>query len=314
MSSDPLVSICTITYNHEQFIAQAIEGVLMQQCNFRFEMVIGEDCSKDNTRQIIAGYAEKYPDIIVPLYAQQNIGAKLNSVNSLMKCRGKYIAFLEGDDYWTDPTKLQRQFDFLEANPDFAICFTKVDVVDDAGNPAEDPFPPITGYEFSIEDVIASEKCFMPTATLFFRNTLPRPLPKFFTEAMSGDIAMQLMTTDKGKAKLLPGKTAVYREHSGGITKTEKSKREANKKLFEMFADANEYFEFRHDKAIRQRLLQMSKIKLIFGSKDLKGFKKIKYVIQNASDYFKYSEGINPKEITYYFFLLFFPSLLRLRK
>ncbi len=315
MSSElPLVSVCTITYNHERYIAQAIEGVINQKCNFRFEMVIGEDGSKDKTRAIIEEYAAKYPDIIVPLFAEKNQGAKANATNSLMNCRGKYIAFLEGDDYWTDPTKLQRQFDFLEANPDYIMCFTRVAVIDENGDPATDPYPEFTREDFSFGDIVRAEKCFIPTPTMFFRNILPRPLPEFYVNAMSGDIAMHLLLSDKGKLKCLPGKTGIYREHPGGITKTEKAKKESYRELFKLYAKVNEYFDFRHDKVIRERLLQMSKIKLIFGSKDLKGLEKLKYVRQNASDYFKYADRRNIKEMVYYATLLFFPSLLKLKK
>ena len=313
-SEAPLVSVCTITYNHEKFIADAIEGVVNQKCNFKFEMVIGEDGSKDRTRQIIEEYAAKYPDIIVPLYAEKNMGAKFNATNTLMHCRGKYIAFLEGDDFWTDPHKLQNQFDFMEANPEFTLCFTRVEVQDQHGNEAISPYPEFTGDEFTLEDVAMAEKCFIPTVTMFFRNIFPRPLPDFYTNATSGDVAMHLLLGDKGKFKCLPGITAVYREHPGGITKTEKVKKEAYTELFKLFAGANEYFEFRHDKLIRRRLLQMSKIKLIFGSKDLKGLKKMKYVAENASDYLKYTDKKNIKEIIYFTTVLFFPSLLKLKK
>jgi glycosyltransferase involved in cell wall biosynthesis len=315
MSSDsPIVSICTITYNHEKFIRKAIEGVVGQVCNFKFELVIGEDGSKDNTRQIIEEYAAKYPDIIVPLYAEKNMGAKANAVKSLMHCRGKYIAFLEGDDYWTDPNKLQKQFDFLEANPDFTLCFTRVDVKDEDEHEAPDPYPPLTKDEFFFEDIVMADRVFIPTPTLFFRNILPRPMPEFYVKAMSGDIALHLLLADKGKFKCLPGKTGVYREHPGGITKSEQLRKEFMAELVKLLARANEYFDFRHDKLIRSRLLQMSKIKLIFGSKGLKGLKKIKYVIQNSGDYFKYSDRRNVKEVLYFTTLLFFPSLLKLKR
>ena len=314
MDNKLLDSICTITYNQEKFIAKAIEGVVSQKCDFKFEMVIGEDGSTDKTREIIQSYADKYPDIIVPLFAVKNEGAKANAAKSLMACKGKYIAFLEGDDYWTDPYKLQKQFNFMEANPEYSMCFTRVNVVDENDNEAHDPYPVLTKEDFTIEDIIKAERVFIPTPTLFFRNAvIPKPLPKFYVEARSGDIAMHLLLCDVGKARCLPGKTGIYREHPGGITKTEKAKAEGVKQLFQLFINFNEYSGYKYDKLIRQRLSQMSKIKLIFGSKDLKGVKKIKYVSQHVSDYFKYSE-LNIKEIAYYSVVLFFPSLLRLKK
>src|ERR1035438_103773 len=117
MGGDILVSACIITYNQEKYIAQAIESVINQKCDFKFELIIGEDCSKDNTRAIVAAYAAKYPDIIVPVLQEKKMGASLNFNTCLMRSRGKYFSALEGDDYWTDSNKLQRQFDFMEANP-----------------------------------------------------------------------------------------------------------------------------------------------------------------------------------------------------
>jgi glycosyltransferase involved in cell wall biosynthesis len=309
-----LVSVCMITYNHEKYIAQAIEGIVSQQCNFKFELIIGDDCSKDKTRDIIISYAEKYPDVIVTILPEKNMGATTNSSACLARATGKYVAFVEGDDYWQDMHKLQRQFDFMEANPDFSLCFTRVDVVDDKGNEAPNIFPEVTKDEFTIEDVIMTEKCFIPTATLFFKNILPRPMPAFYMNAVSADIATHLILCDLGKVKCLPGKSAAYREHPGGITKAPNFYDTYITKLFDMFNSANEYFNFKYNNIIRARLLQMSKTRLIFGSKDLKGIKKLKYVMRYLPDYFKYSDRANIKELAYYITILFFPAALKLRK
>ena len=102
-----------ITYNHEKFIAEAIEGVVMQKTNFQFELVIGEDCSTDNTRAICIEYQKKYPDIIRLRLPETNQGMMLNWINNINSGRGKYIALCDGDDYWTDPYKLQKQVDFM---------------------------------------------------------------------------------------------------------------------------------------------------------------------------------------------------------
>ena len=110
----PLVSIIMITYNHERFIAQAIEGVLMQETGFPFELVIGEDCSTDGTRAVCEKYAREHPDRIRLLPAERNLGMNLNARRTLRACRGKYIANCEGDDLWTDAGKLQRQAEYLE--------------------------------------------------------------------------------------------------------------------------------------------------------------------------------------------------------
>lgn len=119
--SKMLVSVCMITYNHEDYIKQSIEGVLLQKCNFSFELVIGEDCSTDNTRQICEEYSAKYPQINL-LSSESNLGMMPNFVRTLGACSSKYIALCEGDDYWTDPKKLQKQVDFLETNPAYVLC------------------------------------------------------------------------------------------------------------------------------------------------------------------------------------------------
>jgi glycosyltransferase involved in cell wall biosynthesis len=119
----PLVSIVTITYNHEPWIPMAIEGVLMQKVSFPIEYIIAEDCSTDGTRKICEQYAQKYPDIIKLLPSDKNYGAVENEHRAFVAAKGKYIATCEGDDYWTDPLKLQKQVDFLEAHSDYSVTF-----------------------------------------------------------------------------------------------------------------------------------------------------------------------------------------------
>jgi len=130
LSKTPLVSVKMITYNHEPFIAQAIEGVLMQKTDFPIELIIGEDCSTDRTREIVVDYQKKHPDIIRVIISDKNVGMHKNGQRSEKVCRGKYIAYCEGDDYWIEPLKLQKQVDFLEANPDYGMVHSDVDTLD----------------------------------------------------------------------------------------------------------------------------------------------------------------------------------------
>ena len=122
-SPSPKVSVVMLTYNHEKFIAQAIESVLIQRTNFPIELVVGEDCSTDGTREIVRRYAAARPDIIRLVFHEKNVGAYENGQDVLAACQGEYIALLEGDDYWTSPDKLQRQADYLDAQPACALCF-----------------------------------------------------------------------------------------------------------------------------------------------------------------------------------------------
>ena len=131
------VSIAMITYNHERFLKEALDSILCQKTNFPFEVVIGEDCSMDNTRKIVQEYEEKYPDIIKPLYHKKNKGMIGNVYEVLMNCTGEYIAFLEGDDYWTDINKLQKQVDFLDVNKDYFMVAHECSMVDIEGKEIE---------------------------------------------------------------------------------------------------------------------------------------------------------------------------------
>src|SRR6478752_3440632 len=120
-SDTPKVSVCIPTYNHEAYIAQAVESVLEQRTNFGVEVLIGEDCSTDRTRQIICELAARHPDKIRLRLAEKNQGAGRNFADLFEHCRGEYVVILEGDDYWTSPNKLQIQVDTLDARPDWAM-------------------------------------------------------------------------------------------------------------------------------------------------------------------------------------------------
>jgi glycosyltransferase involved in cell wall biosynthesis len=129
LSKNPMVSVKMITYNHEFYIAQAIEGVLMQETDFSIELIIGEDCSTDRTREIALDYQKKYPDIIRVLTSEKNVGMHKNARRTEKACRGKYIAFCEGDDYWHHPLKLQKQVDYLEAHPECGLVHSAADIL-----------------------------------------------------------------------------------------------------------------------------------------------------------------------------------------
>lgn len=121
LAKEPFVSVCMITYNHEAYISQAIEHVARQETSFPIELIIGEDCSTDRTREIVFEYQREYPDLIRVITSENNVGMRKNGLRTYEAARGKYIAFCEGDDYWHDPRKLQIQVDFLESNPNYGL-------------------------------------------------------------------------------------------------------------------------------------------------------------------------------------------------
>ncbi|HCB62180.1 MAG: hypothetical protein A2W93_10765 [Bacteroidetes bacterium GWF2_43_63] len=130
------VSVAVVTYNHEKYIAPALDSILKQQTNFKFEIIIRDNCSKDKTTEICQKYAKKNPDKIRHILQPTNVGLRKNNIITWKACRGKYVAMCEGDDYWTDENKLQKQVDLLESNPEYGICFhqTVVEYVDQDGS------------------------------------------------------------------------------------------------------------------------------------------------------------------------------------
>lgn len=127
------VSVIVVTYNHEKYIAKAIESILSQKTDFEFELIIGEDCSIDSTRNIIMEYQKKYPDIIYPIYYKHNVGVTRNAYYTPQKARGKYIAFCDGDDFWCDDRRLQRDVEFLDSHKEYVAICNRCRIVNEEG-------------------------------------------------------------------------------------------------------------------------------------------------------------------------------------
>ena len=219
----PLVSVHLLTYNHAKFIRQSIESVVNQKTNFPFEIIIGDDCSTDGTSLIVDEYSLKYPELIKVVRGKTNEGPQPNSIRILENCKGKYMAALEGDDYWIDELKLQKQVDFMEANPDFAMCFTNTRVEFFEGK--EEPYILNQDLEkdvFELKDLIAeTEVWFMGTATLFYKLNVIFPVEPWFHKTKSGDIPMIMLAARHGKIKFLDCVTAAYRRHAAGASNTD---------------------------------------------------------------------------------------------
>lgn len=132
------LSVVTVTYNQERFIRKTLESIVSQKVDFEYEVLVGDDCSTDGTAAIVREFAEKYPDIIVPIIREKNFGMTGNIADLLMRTQGEYVAFIEGDDYWIDDHKLQKQVDFLDAHPDYVACFGLIKIVDENDERLED--------------------------------------------------------------------------------------------------------------------------------------------------------------------------------
>jgi len=232
MKNDILVSVCMITYNHEKYISQAVEGVLMQKTNFLIELIIGEDCSTDNTRNICLEYKEKYPDIIKLLLSEKNLGMMQNFITTLQSCTGKYIALCEGDDYWTDPHKLQKQVDFLEENLEFSSIACKAKLI---GNLSGD-----FGLEKSRILIINDFTKHRPfhTASFLFRKKYIEGLQ--FPQILSSDRFLYFFLASKGNIYYSEEIMVIYRKHSEGLSSVvtfNMMKKDLN--IIEFFKDDN---------------------------------------------------------------------------
>lgn len=217
----PSVSIFCMVYNHEKFLCQCLDGFLMQKCNFDFEIVVGEDCSTDKSREILLDYAERHPGKFKLILHNKNVGAIENQRIVFQNCTGKYIAMCEGDDYWTDPLKLQKQVDFLEKNEDFGLIGHKTEVFNQ--NTGET----IWIYTPNKEILTIREGIFGPpihTSSAVFRHDLLRGIK--FPSLPSGDEALQLHLLKQKKGYCIPEFMSRYRISEAGTW----SKRTSNDK------------------------------------------------------------------------------------
>lgn len=214
------VSVLMITYNQQEYIEQAIESVLMQKTDFKFELIIGEDCSTDDTLKICQMYQQKHPSQIRLLARENNLGMARNFLATLQQCHGEYLAILEGDDLWTDPLKLQKQADFLDTHPDFAMVFTRTEFFyQDIDRPGyEMPQP---GQEpYTLESLLKSN--FIPTCSVMYRQGTVMHLPDWLNRLEMLDWPLHVLHAERGKIGFLDERMAKYRIHSAGTYSSRK--------------------------------------------------------------------------------------------
>ncbi len=215
-TSRPLVSIICVTYNQEKYIAQALESFLVQETNFDFEVLVHDDASTDKTPKILKKYAQKYPAIIKPIFEKKNqySRGKTDFIKHMHEsAKGKYLAQCEGDDYWTDPTKLQRQVDFMEEHSDYSMCFHPVEVVFDKNeeknfiNPSPKP-----GNKFTVEELLKAN--FIQSNSVMYKKQTYKNVPHDVTPL---DWYISLYHAQFGKIGFINRVMSVYRRHQGGL-------------------------------------------------------------------------------------------------
>ena len=220
----PLVSVCCVTYNHADTVAQALDSFLAQRTDMPLEILVHDDASTDGTDAILREYAAKYPDVVFPLFETENQyskGTAMDATYNFPRARGDYLALCEGDDYWCDPHKLQAQVAYLQAHPMCTFCFTNGYVLDRSGKTPERPFIPYYPEEaadyapqtraYDLEQI--SRLTFIPTASFLFPRAALLRVPRelLLMPCPSGDLRLKLLLTAVGEAGYVHAFTCVYR-------------------------------------------------------------------------------------------------------
>jgi glycosyltransferase involved in cell wall biosynthesis len=220
-----LVSVCCLTYNHAPFISECLDGILMQECNFEFEILINDDFSNDGTREIILEYQQKYPSIIKPIFQKDNLWSKgyrgFNQKFNFTRAKGCYIALCEGDDYWTDPNKLQKQVNFLINNNDYALVFHNAIILNNDNLNYTSVFSKNQNRDYSQEELF--ENWTVPTASMVFRKKIVNHDTYLSIskekDLIFGDNLIQISSFLIGKVGCIIDNMSVYRIHDKGISK-----------------------------------------------------------------------------------------------
>ena len=264
-SMKPLVSVIMITYGHEKYIEEAIRGVFLQKTNFPLELIISNDKSPDSTDEIVKNIIKYAPENISVKYIQhpENIGMLPNFISTLKIATGKYIAVCEGDDYWTDENKLQKQIDFLEKNEDFTLTFHNVFIRNGETLRADLDYEKRLSSKnvYTINDL--SKGNFIHTLSAVFRN-MEIEFPEWYFSSFLGDYPIWLWLSKKGKIKYFPEKMGVYRENVGVWSGKSQEEREFKTMLvlrnlipdFEMLPDVKKNLTYTKNIYIKNFLKQ----------------------------------------------------------
>lgn len=251
-----LVAIKCLAYNHEKYLRQCLEGFVMQKTNFKFIAIVHDDASTDKSAEIIREYERKYPDIIKAIFEEENMHSKhdgsLDRIinNALIESGCKYVAWCEGDDYWTDPNKLQIQVDFLNTHNDYSMCFHASDW-EENGRIFKRNIKLDKEDTISVEQIIKGGGAFCTTASLMFRTSVLLDIPKFRKIAEIGDYPLQIDCALKGKVYYFPQAMCIYRyNHPGSWTSQNSSTAAINMNDFEWLKELDRHTLGKYHKII----------------------------------------------------------------
>ena len=293
-NKDIIVSIRCLAYNHEPYIRQCLDGFVMQKTDFRFEAIVHDDASTDGTDKIIREYANKYPDVIKPIFEKENQYSKHDgSLGRIMQeaCTGKYIAMCEGDDYWIDPLKLQKQVDFMEKHEDVGLCYTDFNLYDQNNNRFTMSVFENGVYQrpVNFEEHLVGCGYIAPMSWLYRKSVIDELDYKSFTD---GTFAQALAFYKQSKVFYLPMVTCVYRAHSGSM-----SRPDTPNQFFKQYKgvfDTQLYFaeKYQVDERIVCAVKSGAYVKLLPSAIESKN----EQFVDEAISYFE-SQGVDYKEL-----------------
>ncbi|GLU51115.1 glycosyltransferase family 2 protein [Dyadobacter frigoris] len=251
------VSVVILTFNQAAFIGKTIESALNQTTNFDYEILVGDDFSTDGARDIILDYQNRYPGKVKAVLHSKNLGQNglFNTIETLKLADGKYIAPLDGDDYWTDVTKLQKQVDFMDSHPDYSACFHNALITYEDGSPSVEVNPPDQKKKIEMEDLIGEDEIwFMATSAVMFKNHLMY-YPEWFLKSTSGDIPRYVILAKNGPIGYVPGVMSVYRKNKGGASFKDhyRDVRFLRNRIM-MYKGINEETNHQFDKSLRKNI------------------------------------------------------------
>ena len=228
-SSDIKLSVCVISYNHEKYIAQCLDSILMQECAFPFEVLVRDDCSRDRTLEIIKSYQERYPEVVRLIDAQKNLGANENLLTVFKYSRGTYIAICEGDDYWIDNTKLQQQATLMVSRPDLTFVSHACRLHDQNGLGNVEYLKGEGTVDVTCNDILGISGQFAPTASYMFRRDIASLLPPWFKDAPVGDFFIEMYGVAAGKGAHINSALSAYRVFSDNSWSTQNNEKQFHK-------------------------------------------------------------------------------------
>lgn len=252
----PLVSVVMITYGHETYIREAIEGVLMQECDFDIELIVSNDCSPDKTHEVIKDIINTHPraNIINYFNHKENIGMMPNFLFALKQAKGEYVALCDGDDYWIDTLKLNRQFLFINQNESCVACFENAQIKLSDGTFLRYYYEISEPKKFSPNEMFLLGGSTFPTSTFFFKNCIDY-YPDFFNNSHAGDSCLLFLLLDKGNIIYdCFAVSSVYRKHKSGVYTSSNDKFSEMKKSIILYKKVNKFFIFKYNKEINNAI------------------------------------------------------------